>query len=258
MLFDIAVVCGGEVISDDLGIKLENVELSQLGKVSKVVSTKDNTILVGGKGKKSAIEERVASIKAQRQNTTAKYDIEKMDERIAKLSGGVAVIRVGAATETEMKYLKLKIEDAVNATKAAISEGIVVGGGVALVKAANKVAEKIKDKKDKSTEFSVGYEIVLNACNMPLRQIAINCGKGDGSVVLEKVINAGTKSNFGYDALNDEFVDDMFAKGIIDPVKVTKTGLINASSAAGVFLTTEVVITDIPKEEKEPQMPMGY
>ncbi len=258
MLFDIAVVCGGEVISDDLGIKLENVELSQLGKVSKVVSTKDNTILVGGKGKKSAIEERVASIKAQKQNTTAKYDIEKMDERIAKLSGGVAVIRVGAATETEMKYLKLKIEDAVNATKAAISEGIVVGGGVALVKAANKVAEKIKDKKDKSTEFSVGYEIVLNACNMPLRQIAINCGKGDGSVVLEKVINAGTKSNFGYDALNDEFVDDMFSRGIIDPVKVTKTGLINASSAAGVFLTTEVVITDIPKEEKEPQMPMGY
>ncbi len=257
MLLDIATVCGGTVVSDELGIRFENLELTALGKVSKVVSTKDNTVFVGGKGKKSAIEERIASIKAQRQNTTAKYDIEKLDERIAKLSGGVAVIRVGAATETEMKYLKLKIEDAVNATKAAISEGIVMGGGSALVRASARVLEKQKEIKAKNNEFSVGYDIILNACLMPLRQIAINCGKGDGSIVLDKVLSM--KGNGGYDALNDEYVTDMFSKGIIDPVKVTKTALINASSAAGVFLTTEVLITDEPKEEKENNMPpMAY
>ena len=257
MLLDIATVCGATLVSDELGIRFENMELTSLGKVSKVVSTKDNTVFVGGKGKKSAIEERISSIKAQRQNTTAKYDIEKLDERVAKLSGGVAVIRVGAATETEMKYLKLKIEDAVNATKAAISEGIVIGGGSALVRASAKVLEKQKDNKNKTSEFSVGYDIVLNACLMPLRQIAINCGKGDGSIVLDKVLSM--KGNGGYDALNDEFVSDMFSKGIIDPVKVTKTALLNASSAAGVFLTTEVLITDEPKEEKENNMPpMGY
>ena len=259
ILQDIAIVCGATVISDELGLRLENAELTHLGKVGKVVSTKDNTILVSGKGKKALIDERIKSIKAQKENTTSKYDIEKLDERIAKLSGGVAVVRVGAATETEMKYLKLKIEDAVNATKAAISEGIVVGGGTALLKASQKVREKMKGEKNKTDEFSIGYEIILNACEMPLRQIAINCGKGDGSIVLDMVKKA--KVNGGYDALKDEFVDDMFLKGIIDPLKVTKTGLINASSASGVFLTTEVVVADEPKEEKTiPDMGggMGY
>jgi chaperonin GroEL len=254
MLQDIATVTGGVLISDDLGIKLESVELGHLGKASKVVSTKDSTVIVGGKGKKADIEKRITQIKVQRNNTTAKYDIEKFDERIAKLSGGVAVVKVGAPTETEMKYLKLKIEDAVNATKAAISEGIVCGGGVALVKASEKIREKILKDKKVNDQFSVGYEIVLNACFEPLRQIAVNCGKGDGSVVIEAVKNG--KGNAGYDASKDQMVSDMFLSGIIDPLKVTKTGLLNASSAAAIFLTTEVAITDEPKEDK-PDMSMA-
>ncbi|MHB1316928.1 MAG: chaperonin GroEL [Minisyncoccota bacterium] len=268
VLVDIATVTGGTVISDETGIRLENIELNHLGKANKVISNKDNTIIVGGKGKKADIVERVKQIKAQRESTKAKYEIEKLDERIAKLSGGVAIIRVGAATETEMKYIKLKIEDAVNATKAAISEGIIIGGGSALVRASEKVRNeftKIADKSNAefkakpsagadghptqiSSEFRVGYEIVLNACEMPLRQIAVNGGKGDGSVVVEAVKKA--KGNAGYDAQNDTIVDDMFLEGIIDPVKVTRTGLQNAVSASAIFLTTEVVITDEPKEEK--------
>ena len=259
MLVDIATVTGATVVSDETGVRLETAELAHLGRASKVVSSKDNTVIVGGKGKKADITERVNQIKAQKETTKAKYDIEKLDERIAKLSGGVAVIRVGAATETEMKYLKLKIEDAVNATKAAIAEGIVIGGGSALVRASQKVRSAFAKTAEKaSVEFKVGYEIVLNACEMPLRQIAINGGKGDGSVVIESVKNA--KGNAGYDALADVMVDDMFQKGIIDPVKVTRTGLQNAASAAAIFLTTEVVITDEPKEEKAtPDMGgMGY
>lgn len=259
MLVDIATVTGATVVSDETGVRLETAELAHLGRASKVVSSKDNTVIVGGKGKKADITERINQIKAQKEVTKAKYDIEKLDERIAKLSGGVAVIRVGAATETEMKYLKLKIEDAVNATKAAIAEGIVIGGGSALVKASEKVRSVFAKTAEKaSAEFKVGYEIVLNACEMPLRQIAINGGKGDGSVVIESVKNA--KGNAGYDALADAMVDDMFQKGIIDPVKVTRTGLQNAASAAAIFLTTEVVITDEPKEEKTtPDMGgMGY
>lgn len=249
MLVDIATVIGATVISDETGVRLDTAELSHLGRASKVVSSKDSTVIVGGKGKKADITERINQIKAQRDTTKAKYDIEKLDERIAKLSGGVAVIRVGAATETEMKYLKLKIEDAVNATKAAIAEGIVIGGGSALVRASDKVRTSFAKVADKSNaEFKVGYEIVLNACEMPLRQIAINGGKGDGSVVVEKV--KASKGNAGYDALNDVIVDDMFQKGIIDPVKVTRTGLQNAASASAIFLTTEVVVTDEPKEEK--------
>lgn len=249
ILMDIAVVVGGTLITDETGVRLETAELTHLGRASKVLASKDSTVIVGGKGKKADIAERVATVKIQKAATKAKYDIEKLDERIAKLSGGVAIIRVGAATETEMKYLKLKIEDAVNATKAAIAEGIVVGGGSALVKAAEKARASFSKIKDKSTaEFKVGYETVLVACEMPLRQIAINGGKGDGSVVVEAVRNA--KGNGGYDALLDTMVDDLFAKGIIDPVKVTRTGLQNAASAAAIFLTTEVVITDEPKEEK--------
>ncbi len=259
MLSDIAIMLGGQVVSDELGLKLETVGLEVLGKAGKVVSTKDNTIIVAGKGKKPDIDKRVAQLKKQREATKSKFDIEKLDERIAKLSGGVAVVRVGAATETEMKYLKMKIEDAVNATKAAISEGIVLGGGVALVKAAQSVREKFEKEqagkkiKNSTDEFSVGYEIVLNACEMPLRQIAVNAGLGDGSIVVERI--KGEKGNGGYDALKDAYTSDMFVAGIIDPVKVTRTGLQNASSASAMLLTTEVAVAEEP-EEKKP-MPGG-
>ncbi len=255
-LADIAVVLGARVVSDDLGLRLDTVELDVLGRATKIVSKKDSTVIVGGKGKRTDIEERVFQIKKQKEATKSKFDIEKMDERIAKLVGGVAVIRVGAATETEMKYLKLKIEDAVNATKAAIAEGIVAGGGVALVKASSAVAKAMADKQKKSSftkEFLVGYEIILNACHMPLRQIAQNSGKGDGSIVVEHVQQS--KGNGGYDALKDEMVLDMFVAGIIDPVKVTRTGLQNASSASAILLTTEVLVTEEPKDDKP--MPAG-
>ncbi|MBI4156067.1 MAG: chaperonin GroEL [Candidatus Zambryskibacteria bacterium] len=257
ILSDIAVVLGGQVISEELNLKLENVELSDLGKVARIVSKKESTVIIGGKGKKSDIDIRVKELKKQKEGTTSKFDIEKIDERIAKLSGGVAVIRVGAATETEMKYLKLKIEDAVNATKAAIDEGIVLGGGVALVKAsafAKAMADKAEKKTAWTSEFKTGYEIILNACEMPLKQIAVNAGKGDGSIVVEHV-KAG-KGNAGYDALKDEYVPDMFASGIIDPVKVTRTGLQNAASASAILLTTEVAVTEEP-EEKKAITPMG-
>ncbi|HEY4508918.1 MAG TPA: chaperonin GroEL [Candidatus Paceibacterota bacterium] len=253
-LTDIATVLGAEVVSDDLGLKLDTVELSALGKANRIVSKKESTVIVGGKGKKADIEARVKELKKQKESTKSKFDIEKIDERIAKLSGGVAVIRVGAATETEMKYLKLKIEDAVNATKAAIDEGIVLGGGVALVKAAEKVRINF-NKKESNDEFRVGYEIVLNACEMPLKQIAINAGKGDGSIVIEHVKKS--RGNSGYDAMKDEYVPDMFAAGIIDPVKVTRTGLQNASSAGAILLTTEVAVTEEPKEEKAGSSGMG-
>ncbi|KKU81305.1 MAG: 60 kDa chaperonin [Parcubacteria group bacterium GW2011_GWA1_47_8] len=239
MLEDIAVTTGGTVISEDLGFKIENAELSMLGKVGKVIATKDKTIIAGGKGKKADIEARVLSLKAQLEKTESKYDGEKLAERIAKLSGGVAVIKVGAATETEMKYLKLKIEDAVNATKAAIEEGIVPGGGTALIKAAESVAKKkMKAVEEFGMEFRVGYQILLKALEAPLRQIAMNAGKDDGSVIVEKVKKA--HGNAGYNAVTDEIVSDMLAAGIIDPVKVTRSGV----------LTTEVAITDEPKEEK--------
>ncbi|MEX2014001.1 MAG: chaperonin GroEL [Parcubacteria group bacterium] len=252
ILGDIAATIGAKVISEELGIKFENAELSMLGKASRVVSTKDNTIIVGGKGKKSEIEERIESLVAQRKNTTSKFDVEKLDERIGKLSGGVAVIRVGAATETEMKYLKLKIEDAVNATKAAIAEGIVIGGGSALVKVAQKLKEKFAarkvDLKNKiEVEFWAGYTAVESSLTEPLRQIAENAGE-EGGVVLDRIVNGAP--NFGYDALAGKFVENMFEAGIIDPVKVTRCALENASSAVAILLTTEAAIADEPKEEK--------
>jgi len=248
MLADIAVMTGGEVISEDVGIKFENATLQQLGRAAKVIATKDSTVIVGGKGVKKDIDERIAQIRKQIENTDSKFDKEKFEERLAKLSGGVAVIRVGAATETEMKYLKLKIEDAVNATKAAIEEGIVPGGGTTLVKAAQKVAESFAKQKDKMpADIRVGYEVVLKALEMPLRQIAANAG-ADGGVVVEKVKNA--KGNAGYDAVNDEVVADMLEAGIVDPVKVTRTGLERAASAAAILLTTEAAIADEPKDEK--------
>lgn len=259
MLQDIAVTVGATVISEEVGIKFENATLAMLGKARRVVSTKDNTVIVGGKGKKADIEERVNQLKKQREATDSKYDKEKFDERIAKLSGGVAVIRVGAATETEMKYLKLKIEDAVNATKAAIEEGIVSGGGVALIQASEEV-RKMNQKKNMNKEQEIGYGIVLKALEAPLRQIAINAGKDDGSVIVENVKTG--KGNLGYDASKDVMVDDMVGIGIVDPVKVTRLGVENACSAAAILLTTEAAIADEPeKKEPMPQHPgpeMGY
>ncbi len=259
MLEDIAVTVGAKVITEDVGIKFENADITVLGKARRVISTKDNTIIVGGKGKKSDIEARINQLKKQRDNTDSKYDAEKIEERIAKLSGGVAVIRVGAATETEMKYLKLKVEDAVNATKAAIEEGIVTGGGVALIRAAAEVEKSLANKKNMSKEQETGYKIVIRALSAPARQIAINAGKEDGSVIVDKIKNG--KGNIGYDALKDEMVPDMISAGIVDPVKVTRLGVENACSAAAILLTTEVAIADEPEEKKMPSQTtpdMGY
>jgi chaperonin GroEL len=255
ILQDIAALTGGEVISEKTGGKFDTATLTMLGRAAKVIATKDSTVLVGGKGSKKDIDARVAQIRAQLEQTDSKFDKEKLNERLAKLQGGVAVIRVGAATETEMKYLKLKIEDAVNATKAAIEEGIVPGGGTALVKAAQKVAEGFAKNKDKmGADTRVGYEVVLKALERPLRQIAINAGV-DAGVVVEKVKQA--KGNAGYDAVKDEVVPDMLAVGIVDPAKVARIGLERAASAAAILLTTEVAIADEPKEEKDSPMPGG-
>lgn len=250
MLEDIAIVVGGKVVSEELGLKLDKADLSVLGKATKVIATKDNTTIVGGKGKKTDIEKRVAELKRTRELSDSKYDIEKIEERIAKLSGGVAVIKVGAPTETEMKYLKLKVEDAVNATKAAIEEGIVAGGGSALIKAAAKVRGKILKPAMESfaKEFEVGVNILLSALESPLKQIVVNSGRDDGSVIVEEVKKG--KGNIGYDALKDEVVSDMILAGIIDPVKVTRSCVENAASAGAILLTTEVAISEEPKEEK--------
>ena len=256
MLADIAVTTGGTVISEDIGLKLENAELSQLGSAQRVVATKDKTTIVGGAGEKSTIDDRVKALKAQLENTSSKFDREKIEERIAKLSGGVAVIRVGAATETEMKYLKLKIEDAVNATKAAIEEGIVPGGGTSLARAAGMVEQKLKDKKLGQEEL-VGYQIVIKALEMPLKQIANNTGKEDGAVIVQRVKDAG--GNAGYDAEKGEMVADMIKAGIVDPMKVERSGVQNAVSAAAILLTSEAAVAEDPDDEKPaaPDMGMG-
>ncbi len=254
VLEDIAITTGGQLISDDLGMKLEDVELSQLGKADRVVSTKDNTIIVGGQGDKSAIEARIEALRTQEQNASSKFDKEKLAERIAKLGGGVGVIRVGAATETEMKYLKDKIEDAVNATKAAIEEGIVSGGGTSLAKAAAQVEKEVLAKTDLDAEEQVGYKIVLKALEMPLRQLVDNTGRDEGAVIVQKVKEAG--GNAGYDAAKAEMVDDMIKAGIIDPVKVERAGVQHAVSAAAILLTSEAAIADEPeKEGAAPAMP---
>ena len=258
MLADIAITVGAQVISDDLGVKLESADLSMLGKAQRVVSTKDSTVIVGGKVKsKGDIEKRVAQLRKQIENSDSKFDKEKLDERIAKLSGGVAVIRVGAATETEMKYLKDKIEDAVNATKAAIAEGIVPGGGAALAKVGYKLAKKVA--ANAHDEFSIGYKILLTSLGAPLLQIAKNAGREDGEVILREVVLKG--GNFGYDAASESqeaSIVDMYEAGIIDPVKVTRSGVENAASAAAVLLTTEAAVADEPEDKKAaPSMPGG-
>ncbi len=260
LLGDIAILTGGEVISEDVGIKLENVEITQLGRAHRVIASKDETTIVGGKGKKSDINERIASIKKQIESAPT-YDKDKLRERLGKLSGGVAVIKVGATTEAEMKYKKLKIDDAVAATKAAIDEGIVSGGGVALLKAGAKVASKklVSPSSDIAHEFDVGVKILLKALEAPIRQIVINAGKDNASVIIDKIL-AG-KGSEGYDANADKMVTDMFKAGIIDPVKVTRTGLERASGAAAMLLTTEVAICDEPKKDDGGHnggMPMDY
>jgi len=246
MLADIAVVVGGQVISDEVGIKFENVTLAMLGKATRVVATKDSTTIVGGKGKKSDIAARITQLTAQAENTDSKFDKEKLEQRIAKLSGGVAVISVGAATETEMKYLKDKIDDAVKATKASIEEGIVPGGGTALAKVAKKLAAQ--DGK-MSADEKTGFDIVVHALETPLAQIAINAGKDDSSVIVSKVQSG--KANAGYDAMKDEIIEDMLASGIVDPAKMPRMALENAISAAAILLTTEAAIADIPEPKKE-------
>ena len=256
LLGDIAVTVGAKVISEEVGIKLENADLSALGSARKVIATKDKTVIVGGRGKKQEIEKHVAQLKAQREATESKYDIEKIDERIAKLTGGVAIIKVGAATETEMKYLKLKIEDAVNATKAAIAEGIVAGGGTALVKVAGKLSRRVAASGD--SEFAIGYNALVNALYTPLRQIAVNAGRDDGAVIVEKVKKSAGDA-FGYDASGDPAaeaeISDLIKAGIVDPVKVTRTALENAVSAAAMLITTEVAVADEPEKKTPPESP---
>ncbi|MBI2439587.1 MAG: chaperonin GroEL [Candidatus Moranbacteria bacterium] len=248
ILDDIALLTGAQVISQDKGMKLESATIAMLGTAQKVISTKDDTTIVGGKGKKKDIDARVAEIKMLIEKSESDYDREKLKKRMAKLSGGVAVIRVGASTETELKYMKDKMEDAVNATKAAIEEGIVAGGGTALAKAAALVAGKSAGVKSADHEFKAGYETLLKALAEPLRQIAENSGEQNAAVVLNKVIE-NKAVNYGYDAKEDIFVDDMIKAGIIDPLKVTRTALENAVSVAALLLTTEAAVTEEEKEE---------
>ena len=252
ILEDIALLTGGQVITDDLGLDLKTAELSMLGRCRQVKVDKDNTTIVGGAGSAEAIKARVQSIKAQIAETTSDYDREKLQERVAKLSGGVGVIGVGAATEVEMKEKKLRIEDALAATRAAVEEGIVPGGGVALLSVIPALQNVLSTL---SGDERTGAAIVLRALEEPVRQIAVNAGK-EGSVVANAVLEGVKKSkNFGYDALNDEYCD-MVQKGILDPTKVTRTALQNAASVAATLLTTESLIADIP-EPPAPVAPQG-
>lgn len=248
MLGDIAILTGGQVASDDLGIKLENVGLEMLGRAGQVRVKKEETIIIDGAGSDKEIKERIVQIKNQLDETTSEYDREKLQERLAKLSGGVAVIQVGAATETELKEKKHRIEDALAATKAAVEEGIVAGGGTALMNIIGAVA-KVKSAGDEMT----GVNLVKRALEEPLRQIANNAG-GEGSVVVEKV--KSSKVGVGFNALTGKY-EDMIVAGIIDPVKVTRSALQNAASIAAMLLTTETLITEVPKDEPMPGMGGG-
>ncbi len=249
LLEDIAIVTGGEVISEEKGMKLENVQISQLGEAEKVISDKDNTIIVGGKGSKKKIEARIASIRTQLEETTSEFEKEKLQERLAKLAGGVAVIRVGAATEVEQKAKQHKVEDAVAATRAAIEEGIVPGGGVALLRSAKYLDAEIKKAEEKSEDRDLitGMKILREALEAPLRQIAQNAGV-DASVVVNKVLEG--KEGFGFNAKTLEY-EDLLKAGIVDPTKVVRTSLQNAVSAASMLLTTEAVIAELPKKEEK-------
>ena len=249
MLEDIAILTDGKMIAEELGIKLENVTLKDLGRAKRVIVDKDNTTIVEGAGKKSAIEGRISQIRAQIEETTSDYDREKLQERLAKLAGGVAVIKVGAATEVEMKEKKARVEDALHATRAAVEEGIVPGGGVALIRAAASLANLRVSEDEK-----VGVRIVQKALEEPLRWIATNAGS-DGPVVLDKVKNG--KAAYGFNAATEEF-EDLIKSGIVDPTKVVRTALQNAASVAGLLITTEAMIAEKPEKKKEvPPMPHG-
>jgi chaperonin GroEL len=248
MLQDIAILTGGQAITEDLGIKLENVDLDMLGQADKVVIDKDNTTIIGGKGDPEEIKARIEQIKKQIETTTSDYDREKLQERLAKLAGGVAIIKVGAATEAELKEKKDRVDDSVHATKAAVEEGIVPGGGVALLRASNVLCD-LADKEE-NPDRKWGIEIIKNACKVPLKQIANNAGF-EGSVVIEKV-KANENPNYGFNAATGEYVD-MLEAGIIDPTKVVRTAIQNAASVAGTMLTAEALVAEIPeKEEKNP------
>jgi len=249
MLEDLAVLTGGRVISEEVGLKLENVEIEMLGTAHKVISTKEATTIVEGKGNKETIDARISRIKTEFANASSDFDREKLQERLAKLSGGVAVIKVGAATETEMKEIKLRIEDAINATKAAVEEGIVPGGGIALFR-----AKSILENIEVEGEQKVGIDILRRALEEPVRQIADNAGK-EGAVIAEEVRKH--EGNVGYNAQTDKF-EDLVVAGIIDPTKVTRYALQNAASVSAMLLTTACVVTDDPEdEEKGPAAPMG-
>ncbi len=251
MLEDIAILTGGKVISEDAGLKLENTPVSDLGRCARLVVEKENSTIIEGRGSKKSIEGRIAQIKAQIEETTSDYDREKLQERLAKLAGGVAVIKVGAPTEVEMKEKKSRVEDALHATRAAVEEGIIAGGGVALIRCIEAL-EKVKFGEDEQ----IGVNIVRRSLEAPLRFIAQNAGK-EGSIVVEKV--RAEKGSFGYNAEKDNY-EDMIKAGIVDPTKVTRTALQNAASVAGLLITTECLITEV-KEEKDgksaPPMPGG-
>jgi chaperonin GroEL len=252
MLQDIAILTGGQAISEDLGIKLENVTLAMLGRTKKVMIEKENTTIVNGAGKKKDIEDRIAQIKAQIEETTSDYDKEKLQERLAKLAGGVAVIRVGGATEVEVKERKDRVDDAMHATRAAVEEGILPGGGVALLRA-SEVLKKVKTQND---DQKTGVEIVRKAIQAPARQIATNAGE-DGSVIVGKILEKDQYS-YGFDAQSGEYVN-MLSKGIIDPTKVVRAAIQNAASVAGLLITTEAMVAEVPKKagSSAPQMPGG-
>ena len=248
MLEDIAILTGGKAITEDLGLKLENIRVEDLGKAKKVTIDKDNTTIVEGDGTKQAIEGRVKQIRTQIEDTTSDYDREKLQERLAKIVGGVAVVKVGAATETEMKEKKARVEDAMHATKAAVEEGIVVGGGVALLRSV-KLLSTVKAEGDQQ----IGINIVMRAVEEPLRWIASNAGQ-EGSIVVQRVKEE--KDNTGFNAQTEEY-EDLVKAGVIDPTKVVRTALQNAGSIASLLLTTEALVTEIPEEKKEPSMPGG-
>jgi chaperonin GroEL len=249
MLEDIAIVTGGKMISEDLGIKLENVSLEDLGSAKKITVDKDNTTIIEGAGKHSDIEARVKQLRIQIEETTSDYDREKLQERLAKLVGGVAVIKVGAATETELKEKKARVEDAMHATRAAVEEGIVPGGGVALLRCMPAV-EKLKLEGDEL----IGGSLLRRALEEPLRQIANNSGH-EGAVVVEKV-RQSSEANFGFNAETEMF-EDLVSAGVIDPTKVTRTALQNAASIAALLLTTEALVSEIKEDQKAPAMPPG-
>src|SRR6202522_4198352 len=250
MLEDIAILTGGQLISEDLGIKLENVTVAMLGRAKKVIIEKEKTTIVNGAGKKADIEARISQIKAQIEETTSDYDREKLQERLAKLAGGVAVIRVGGATEVEVKEKKDRVEDSLNATRAAVEEGIVAGGGVALLRAKAAVAKL----KSENADEQAGINIVLKALESPIRQIVENSG-GEGSIVVGKILEHKSQT-YGFNAQTDEYVD-MIEAGIIDPAKVVRTALQDAASVAGLLITTEAMVAEVPKDKPSAPMPGG-